>query len=137
MLFDQRYAFFLAMVTFALSIICSPGTLRAQDQRIPPTGSRCIALAQTSPKIQYVALNQAALASDEVQITFVGHSTYRIETAGGVIIATDYAGYAGQGRVPDVVTMNHAHTSHYTPAPDPAIKYVLRGWGTDGKASRA
>jgi L-ascorbate metabolism protein UlaG (beta-lactamase superfamily) len=28
--------------------------------------------------------------------------------------------------------MNHAHTSHFTIAPDPAIKHVLRGWGLDG-----
>ena len=133
MVFDRRCAFFHGMVAFVLLIFCSPDSLRAQDQRIPPTGSRCIALAQSSPKIQYVALNQTALGNDEVQITYAGHSTYRIETAGGVIIATDYAGYAGQGRAPDVVTMNHAHTSHFTPAPDPAIKHVLRGWGTDGK----
>lgn len=133
MLFDRHYAFCLATIAFLLSIICSPYILHAQDQRIPPIGSRCIALAQTSPKIRYVALNQTALSSDEVRITFVGHSTYRIETAGGVIIATDYAGFAGQGRAPDVVTMNHAHTSHFTTAPDPAIKYVLRGWGIDGQ----
>jgi L-ascorbate metabolism protein UlaG (beta-lactamase superfamily) len=31
--------------------------------------------------------------------------------------------------MPDIVTMNHAHTTHYTDRPDPAIKYVLRGWG--------
>ncbi len=132
MLSDRRCAFLLATITFVLSIVYSPVVLQAQDQQIPPTGSRCIALAQASPKIQYVALDQAALANDEVQITFVGHSTFRIETAGGIIIATDYAGYAGQGRLPDVVTMNHAHTSHFTPFPDPGIKYVLRGWGADG-----
>jgi L-ascorbate metabolism protein UlaG (beta-lactamase superfamily) len=31
--------------------------------------------------------------------------------------------------LPDIVTMNHAHSTHYTDHPDPAIKYVLRGWG--------
>jgi L-ascorbate metabolism protein UlaG (beta-lactamase superfamily) len=25
--------------------------------------------------------------------------------------------------------MNHAHDTHFTDRPDPAIKYVLRGWG--------
>jgi L-ascorbate metabolism protein UlaG (beta-lactamase superfamily) len=29
--------------------------------------------------------------------------------------------------------MNHAHTTHYTNSPDPAIKHVLRGWRDDGK----
>jgi len=31
------------------------------------------------------------------------------------------------------VTMNHAHTTHYTDHPDPGIKFVLRGWRDDGK----
>ena len=65
-------------------------------------------------------------------ITFVGHATFRIESSGGTVIATDYTGYAGAGRIPDVVTMNHAHTTHYTNFPDPNIKHVLRGWPTNG-----
>jgi L-ascorbate metabolism protein UlaG (beta-lactamase superfamily) len=96
------------------------------------TASRCIALASAAPKVQFVSLNEAAIGANEVGISFVGHSTFRIESAGGVVIATDYTGYAGTGRLPDVVTMNHAHTTHYTAYPDPAIKHVLRGWGTDG-----
>jgi L-ascorbate metabolism protein UlaG (beta-lactamase superfamily) len=104
-----------------------PGITFAQDTQ---RASRCIALADASPRIQYVSLNDAAMSQFEVKITFVGHATFRIESAGGVIIATDYAGYAGQGPVPDVVTMNHAHSTHYTNHPDPRITHVLRGWGT-------
>ena len=96
------------------------------------TASRCIALASAAPKVQFVSLNEAAIGANEVGISFVGHSTFRIESAGGVVIATDYTGYAGTGRLPDVVTMNHAHTTHYTAYPDPAISHVLRGWSTDG-----
>jgi len=29
--------------------------------------------------------------------------------------------------------MNRAHTTHYTLAPEPGIKYVLHGWGDDGR----
>ena len=47
-------------------------------------------------------------------------------------IATDYNGYAGQGVVPRVVTMNHAHTSHYTDTSRPGIEHVLRGWNPEG-----
>ena len=36
------------------------------------------------------------------------------------------------GIVPDVVTMNRAHSSHYTSTPDPRIQQVLRGWSEDG-----
>ena len=35
--------------------------------------------------------------------------------------------------LPDIVTMNHAHSTHYTDRPDPGIKHVLRGWRDDGK----
>jgi len=28
------------------------------------------------------------------------------------------------------VTMNHAHSTHYTDRPDPRIPHVLRGWGS-------
>jgi L-ascorbate metabolism protein UlaG (beta-lactamase superfamily) len=94
-------------------------------------GSRCIALAR-APGVHFVSLNQAAASAGEVTITFVGHATFRIESSGGTVIATDYAGFAGAGRTPDVVTMNHAHMTHYTAFPDPNIKHVLRGWPTNG-----
>ena len=50
----------------------------------------------------------------------------------GITLATDYKGYAGPGPVPTVVTMNHAHETHFTPFPDPAIEHVLRGWNPEG-----
>ena len=34
--------------------------------------------------------------------------------------------------VPDIVTMNHAHSTHFTDAPDVRIAHVLRGWREDG-----
>ena len=72
------------------------------------------------------------MEAKEVEIEYVGHSVFRITTPAGVTIATDYAGYYGDGPAPHVATMNHAHDSHYTDFPDPAIKYVLRGWNPDG-----
>jgi L-ascorbate metabolism protein UlaG (beta-lactamase superfamily) len=95
-------------------------------------GSRCIALARAAPGVQFVSLNRAAAQSGEVTLTFVGHATFRIESSGGTVIATDYTGYAGSGRLPDVVTMNHAHMTHYTNFPDPGIRHVLRGWPING-----
>jgi L-ascorbate metabolism protein UlaG (beta-lactamase superfamily) len=72
----------------------------------------------------------AALSSDQVRLTFLGHATFLIESPQLVRIATDYNDYIKTPLVPDIVTMNHAHDTHYTDHPDPAIKYVLRGWGT-------
>ena len=94
-------------------------------------GSRCIALAR-APGVHFVSLNKTAAQSGNVTITFVGHATFRIESSGGTVIATDYTGFAGEGRGPDVVTMNHAHMTHYTNFPDPSIKHVLRGWPVNG-----
>jgi L-ascorbate metabolism protein UlaG (beta-lactamase superfamily) len=71
----------------------------------------------------------AALNPDQVRINYVGHSTFLIESPQGVRIATDYNDYVRPPVLPDIVTMNHAHDSHYTDRPNPAIKYVLRGWG--------
>ena len=75
------------------------------------------------------AFNLAALASDQVRLTYVGHSTFLIESPQLVRIATDYNDYVKPPVLPDIVTMNHAHDTHYTDHPDPAIQHVLRGWG--------
>lgn len=97
-----------------------------------PVTSRCLAVAEGLSSVVPVAYRKAALGQNEVRLTFVGHSTFLIEAASGLRIATDYAGYAGRGVVPDVVTMNHAHETHYTDYPDPKIKHVLRGWNPKG-----
>lgn len=102
---------------------------------LPARASECLALAQGLGSVQQASLSVTALAGDEVSITFVGHSTFRIETSGGVTVATDYNGNAG-GPTPDVVTMNRAHATHYTTSPDPDIKHVLRGWGEEGAPAK-
>jgi L-ascorbate metabolism protein UlaG (beta-lactamase superfamily) len=71
----------------------------------------------------------ASLKFDEVRIGYVGHSTFLIESPRGVKIATDYNDYVRPRALPDIVTMNYAHSTHYTDHPDPGIKHVLRGWG--------
>ena len=56
----------------------------------------------------------ASLSPAEVRLTFVGHATWLIESAGGVKIATDYNDYIRPPVVPDIATMNRAHTTHYS-----------------------
>lgn len=75
----------------------------------------------------------ANLAGGEVRITYIGHSTFTIESPGGIIAATDYNDYVRPIAPPHVATMNHAHSTHFTHSPDPAIRHVLRGWGEAGK----
>ena len=86
-------------------------------------------VASNSPQLMPAALRLAALNPDQVRITFIGHATFLIESPQLVRIATDYNDYVRPPVVPDIATMNHAHDTHYTDHPDPAIKYVLRGWG--------
>ena len=76
-------------------------------------------MANAPPRATPVSLRSAAAKADEVAITYAGHSTYYIETPGGVRIATDYSGAYRTGRLPDVVTMNRAHSTHYSLFPDP------------------
>jgi len=78
-----------------------------------------------------------ALNSGQVRLTYVGHATFLIESPGLVRIVTDYNDYVRPPVTPDIVTMNHAHSTHYTNRLDPAIEHVLRGWGDDdGKPAR-
>jgi L-ascorbate metabolism protein UlaG (beta-lactamase superfamily) len=97
--------------------------------------SDCLAMAQEPGLVQPAGYTETATEASQVRFTFIGHSTFLIESPGGVKIATDYAGYSG-GIIPDVVTMNHAHRSHYTDTPDTRIKHVLRGWNPEGGPAR-
>jgi L-ascorbate metabolism protein UlaG (beta-lactamase superfamily) len=107
------------------------GSAAAQDA----PRSECLAMANAPPRATPVSLREAAAKPDEVAITYAGHSTYYIDTPGGVRIATDYSGAYRTGRLPDVVTMNRAHSTHYTLFPDTRIPHVLHGWGDDGQAA--
>src|SRR5215468_6896256 len=62
-----------------------------------------------------------------VEITYVGHSTFLIRTPGGISAATDYNDYYRPPVVPTIATMNRAQSNHFSYAPDPGIKHVLRG----------
>lgn len=99
--------------------------LHAQE-RIP---SHCIALAQGPERIQRAAFGDP-LAENTVRLRYLNHASFLLETAGGMTAVTDYTGYTGvRDLVPDVVTMNNAHSTHWTANPDARIPHVLPGWG--------
>jgi L-ascorbate metabolism protein UlaG (beta-lactamase superfamily) len=102
----------------------------------PARGSECLAMAQMTPRIVPVNLRRVATKPEAVTITYAGHSTYYIDTPDGVRIATDYNGVYQTGRLPDVATMNRAHSTHYTLFPDKRITHVMHGWGTEGKPAQ-
>lgn len=99
--------------------------LEAQE-RIP---SHCIALAQGPEAVHRAAFGDP-LAKNTVRLRYLNHASFLLETAGGLTAVTDYTGYTGvRALVPDVVTMNNAHSTHWTADPDPRIPHVLPGWG--------
>jgi L-ascorbate metabolism protein UlaG (beta-lactamase superfamily) len=117
----------LSAVVALLGLLIGPA-LAEDSQR-----SECLAMASGPPRATPVSFRQSVAGKDVVTITYAGHSTYYIDTPGGVRIATDYSGVYRTGRLPDVVTMNRAHSSHYTLSPDSRIAHVLHGWGDDGQ----
>src|SRR3981189_3371530 len=109
------------------------GSLTVPAAAQQPLRSECLAMANAPPRATPVNLPRAAANIEEVAIPYLGHSTYYIDTPGGIRIATDFNGAYRTGRLPDVVTMNRAHSTHYTLFPDPKIKHVLQGWGESGQ----
>ena len=71
---------------------------------------------------------------DSLELTFLGHATFLLRTAGGVTAIMDYTDYVPAPLTPDIATMNIAHPTHYSLSPDPGIKHILRGWKDDGVA---
>lgn len=111
----------LAAVLFALPA-------HAQERR----SSHCLAVAEAAPGIAYLHLaSMPAAPEDEytVRITYIDHSMFLIQTAGGMTVITDYNGIVGpEDFAPTVVTMNNAHGSHWTPYTDPRTEHRLEGW---------
>jgi L-ascorbate metabolism protein UlaG (beta-lactamase superfamily) len=96
----------------------------------PEMSENCPGLvASDRPFATPASFHLAALNPDQVRLTFVGHATFLIESPELVRIATDYNDYFRPPVLPDIITMNHAHDTHYSLNPEPGIKYVLRGWG--------
>jgi L-ascorbate metabolism protein UlaG (beta-lactamase superfamily) len=134
----------LCAVLFAAALALSARPGAAHAQAATPTapllepGENCPGLVAQQrlrnnfagrPRVLSASLQLAALDPDQVRVTYVGHATFLIESPQLVRIATDYNDYVRPPLIPDIATMNHAHSTHYTDNPDPAIKYVLRGWG--------
>lgn len=116
----------------ALFVAALATSAAAQQDRRP---SHCIALAQTTPGIQYLhkASFRAPLPDFTVRLNYVAHASFLIQTPGGLSAVTDYTGFLGAtGLVPDVATMNRAHSSHWTETPDPRIPNLLPGWNPEG-----
>jgi L-ascorbate metabolism protein UlaG (beta-lactamase superfamily) len=133
----SRLVRMLASAAFALGAVAAQAQPVAPPASSPEMMENCPGLiAARPPRVMSVAFQRTALEADQVRLTFIGHATFLIESPQLVRIATDYNGYVKPGVLPDIVTMNHAHSSHYTDYPEAGIKYVLRGWAEDEKPAR-
>jgi len=119
----------IALVTI-LTLLAA--TASAQDRRI----SHCIAIANADPALEFVhkASWQAPLPDEfTVRVSYVDHSMFLLQTPGGLNAVTDYNGFIGAvDWLPDIVTMNNAHSTHWTAFPNPDIPHILEGWRQEG-----
>ncbi|WP_137699629.1 MBL fold metallo-hydrolase [Marimonas lutisalis] len=110
---------------------CLISTAAQAQTRLP---SHCVAIADATPGIEYLhkASFRDPLPDYSVRISYIAHASFLIQSPAGINAVTDYTGFIGNtDLVPDVVTMNHAHETHWTNFPDPRIPHVLQGWGEE------
>jgi L-ascorbate metabolism protein UlaG (beta-lactamase superfamily) len=132
------FASVAAATTFSVQALAQGAAPPSTAPEAKPEMTRpCPGLvAGRMPLLRPVSLRLAALQADQVRLTYVGHSTFLIESPELVRIATDYNDYVRPPALPDIVTMNHAHDTHFTNNPEPGIKHVLRGWAGDERPAR-
>jgi L-ascorbate metabolism protein UlaG (beta-lactamase superfamily) len=126
----------LRALTLTTAVGCVAGlfALPAAAQVEPERCPRFI--ASNEARIIPADFKIAQLQEGEVRLTFIGHASFLVESPLGVKVVTDYSDATRPPATPTIVTMNRAHISHYSFNPDPAIRYVLRGWGEDGVPAR-
>ena len=135
----MRSTSLVILAAAALAVVAASQTLAqgAAPPAKPEIAQSCPGLIATRPPfVEPAALRLAALERDQARLTYIGHATFLIESPQLVRIATDYNDYVRPPVLPDIATMNHAHTTHYSLSPDPGIKYVLHGWADDEKPAR-
>ncbi|MEM7043584.1 MAG: MBL fold metallo-hydrolase [Pseudomonadota bacterium] len=109
---------FVQVLTFLAVLISGAGGALAQ----------CLPMVQADPRIVPVALPKEG----DVRLSYLGHSSFLIESSGGVAAVTDYNGVHRAPFAPDIVTMNNAHSTHFSETVEPGVAHILRGWGEDG-----
>lgn len=118
------------LASFVIAAFCSA-------LATPALALGCFPVAGQEPSLVPVAWRSAALpAGVDAKLTFLGHASFLIETRGGAAAVTDFNGYVGAPLVPDIVTMNNAHGTHYTTLVPLGVEHVLRGWNPAGGEAR-
>ena len=114
---SERAALDFVIRPFLLLVFLLVGGAAASGQ--------CLPMVQAEPKVIPAALPKPG----DVRLTYLGHSSFLIESSGGATAVTDYNGVHRAPFAPDIVTMNNAHSTHYSDVIEPGVKHVLKGWG--------
>jgi L-ascorbate metabolism protein UlaG (beta-lactamase superfamily) len=117
-LFCSIFTFLLTLVLLSLALA---GHASAAEPGCKPE------MAQAAPRII-----PAELTEKDIRITFVGHASFLIETPQNIRAVTDYNDYIRPGVLPDIATMNKAHSTHFSQNPQAGIKHLLPGWNLQG-----
>jgi L-ascorbate metabolism protein UlaG (beta-lactamase superfamily) len=126
-----------ALVAFLLISLAAPVVAQdAEPERCPRLVAGLWPLQREAAPVRAGLVLPVQAEAALVDITFIGHSTFLIESPAGVTIATDYNGVVKPDVIPRIVTMNRAHSTHFTFSPEPEIEYVFHGWGDDGEPAR-
>ena len=123
------------LITLTASLLALAATLPVEAEE--RKASNCFALAHIGgPERLYRAAFADPVDADHVRIHYINHAEFAL-TSQGVTAVTDYTGFLGNPDiVPDVVTMNNAHSTHWTANPDPRIAHVLKGWPQNGQPAQ-
>ena len=100
-------------------------------------GACVLNVAERVPWIQRVSSHRPApVPPGHLRVTYLGHSSFLVETPGGASIVTDYNDQAPPAWTPDAATMSNAHHLHSSATIDPAVTHPLRGWDPKGGVAR-
>ncbi len=86
--------------------------------------------------LHQTSMQVADLQQGELNLTFVGHATFLIQSPAGVKVITDYNDYYRASVLPDIATMNTQRSNHSTETIEPSITHVLRSWSDTGNAAK-
>ena len=88
---------------------------------------------RNGPYLHFVAAAPAeAPVWGSARLTFVGHSSFMIESPGGASVFTDFNGMHKPPFVPDIVTLNAVGSDGVADYMEGRIPHVLRGWDPAG-----
>jgi len=117
----------------AIALIASLVGFNAPAHAQKTAPDKCLAFANTTTSlIQRASVRLVKLKPYQASLKYIGHSTFVLSSPKGITVATDYNDYVVPKDVPTIATMNLAHDTHHSLAPNSKIKHIIKGWNDAG-----